>query len=148
MPVTLIERTQGVSRATVYNDIARARQIFRLDESFSRDLFFETSESLREAWQNYQNADNRLRTANIEIPERTALETQKSTYLGMIDKMLRTRIEAAKLLIPKTETLSVETVKTETGEGVRFELKRESKNVGVLLEELRKEGKIGGGEKK
>ncbi len=155
MPVTYIEKAQGISRRTVYRDLDRAREIFKLDENFSRDLFFETAEGLREAWQNYQSADNKLRQMEQQAEpaskeavaqrngERIGLEIQKSTYLGMVDKMLKTRIKAAELLTPKTESISFETAETDKGTATRFTLKRESKNVGVLLEELRKEGKIG-----
>jgi len=139
MPVTYIERAQNISRRTVYRDLDRARTIFRLDENFSRDLFFETSESLREAWQNYQNADNQLRNASVEVEARTGLEIQKSTYLGMIDKMLRTRIEAAKLLIPKSESVTVTTLPTPEGPATQIVVKRDTRPVGEIFKQLEKE---------
>ena len=142
MPITLIERAQGVKRRQVYDDIVRAKEIFHLPQDFPRDLVYESAEALREAWQNYQAASTRLEQG-AEEKERVGLEIQKSTYLGMIDKMLRTRAEVVKLLTPKSESISVTTVKTPQGEGIRVELKQERRGVYEILDSLKKEGKIG-----
>ena len=41
MPITLIERAQGLKRRQVYDDIARAKDIFGLPKDFPRDVVYE-----------------------------------------------------------------------------------------------------------
>ena len=43
----------------------------------------------------------------------------------------------------KTETTTATAVKTLEGEGVKFELVRKSEPIGVIMDQLRKEGKTG-----
>ena len=59
-----------------------------------------------------------------------------------INQLLQTRIQAAKLLMPKSETTTITAIPTQAGLATR--VKRETKTVTQLMEELGKEGKLGG----
>ena len=141
-PITLIEQAQGIGRSMVYLDIARAKEILGIPENVGRDLFFETAEMLREAWQNYMAADDALKTV-ADPKEKLGYEIQKSTYFGMINQMMRTRIESAKLLMPKTET---EGTRVETdGEGhvtVTVVKKVERRTPETIMAEMREKGEL------
>ena len=141
-PITLIEQAQGIGRSMVYLDITRAKEILGVPENVGRDLFFETAEMLREAWQNYMAADDALKT-ETDVKLKLGYEIQKSTYFGMINQMMRTRIESAKLLMPKTET---EGTRVETdGEGhvtVTVVKKVERRTPETIMAEMREKGEL------
>ena len=139
-PINMIEQAQGIERSMVYVDINRAKEILGIPENVGRDLFFETAEMLREAWQNYMAADDALKTV-ADPKEKLGYEIQKSTYFGMINQMMRTRIESAKLLIPKTETTTVRAVSGPGGVGV--EVIREKRRLPAdIMGEMREKGEL------
>jgi hypothetical protein len=139
LPIPLIEQQTGVSRAQVYRDIKRGREILGIDLSqLVTDLFILSDDIIREAWAQYTSIDN-LTDETGKPLSTSAKNARKMAILAQINSFLMTRVQTSRLLASSRTTIT--TFPTERGPAIQ--VKRDTKTVDELMDELRREGKLG-----
>ena len=142
LPVPLIGQQLGVSRATAYRLIDHGKQLVGpvLTETVLKTLLL-SDDLIRQSFLQLQEIDNMIDDEGKPVSQ-IAKQVAKQAITNQINQFLQTQLKAVQVSQPKSESVTVESVQTEQGTGTRITLKRESKTVTELMEELRKEGKF------
>jgi transcriptional antiterminator len=139
VPIPLIQQQMGVSRAQVYRDLKRGREILGIEAAqVIPDLFLQSDDIIREAWAQFNSIDHL--TDESGKPLSTATKSaRRMAILAQINSFLMTRTQVARLLMVRQTSITA----VPTDDGTAIQVRRESKTINELMEGLRREGKIG-----